>query len=216
MNTINDEDILLKRMCEKIINPLRLIFWGGLFIIIDFNLTCHSTGGAVGIDLLNDTIGLILVTIGLLYLVFIEHNQKYDIVITIVAFISIFFCAGSILSTFYPSIIEKINKFILLIWFIEKVGLLLFCWSLKLLFDDDKMRFLYDRWSTLTILFIFFSILPSGTLLLLQNQLNLIKISMFLSVLFLTLLQIVPLIYLLSTIKKIIKFARSKIPDPVM
>ena len=218
MNTIKDEAIFNKRKYEKIIKALRLIFWGGLFIVIDFNLSCQLHSENIGMDVFNDSIGLILVSVGLLYLMFIEHNDKYDNIITIVTMISILYSIGSILLIFYPSLNEKLSNFTYLIWLIQNVGLLLFCWSLKILFDDEEMKYLYNRWNTLFILFIFFSILPTGLLLVLQSQINLYNINAFVSIsmILFTILQIVPLVYLMLTINKIIQYAKSKVPNSVM
>jgi hypothetical protein len=212
MNSISEEDILLKRKCEKVINPLRCIFWGGIFVVIDFNLTCRSGNRIVGVDLFNDSLGLILITIGLLFLMSIDHTEKYDYIISFTSVIFLIICIGSISFSINPSLREKLNNPILLFWFLESAGILLFCWSLKLLFDDEKMKFLNDRWDTLMILFLLLSIIPNGIFIIL-NKFNIFNTNILIAILMKTLLEIVPFVYLFLTINKIIEFAKSKIPN---
>ena len=48
----------------RTVAPLRLIFWGGLLLIFDFSFFHTSNGEGFSFDILNDTVGAILITTG--------------------------------------------------------------------------------------------------------------------------------------------------------
>jgi hypothetical protein len=62
---------------SAMITPLRLIFWGGLLCLIDITMTQRINGVSFKFDLLDDFLGMVLVTIGVFRLSRFAPSRSY-------------------------------------------------------------------------------------------------------------------------------------------
>jgi hypothetical protein len=71
------------------VTPLRLIFWGGLLWIFDVSFSSTVNGEGWRFDLLNDTLGAILITIGVFRLAAAPVGGRFRAVMTFVKVVAV-------------------------------------------------------------------------------------------------------------------------------
>jgi len=54
---LRDLSIEERQELQRFVRPLSLIFWGGLFVVLDFNLSVQLGSHRSSIDLLPDAVG---------------------------------------------------------------------------------------------------------------------------------------------------------------
>jgi hypothetical protein len=71
-------DQTLIPLSRQTIQTLRLLFWGGLFVALDFNLSCSVGDSSPGFDIFPDIIGWILISISIFKLDIEESLEAYS------------------------------------------------------------------------------------------------------------------------------------------
>jgi hypothetical protein len=86
---------------KEAITPLRMIFWGGLLCILDITLNFKTTEGwGFKCDILDDTVGMILITVGVFRLRAIPVHQRYATLMKFVQILSVLNLLDSIRAHF--------------------------------------------------------------------------------------------------------------------
>jgi len=143
--------------------PLNLIFWGGLFIILDFNLFTQVGSHRSSIDILPDAVGFVLVAVGFGILAFGKFfTGTFDLVITGVAAAFAVFAAMS-LSTWFNPALERLAP-----WGGAALGavggfsLLAFSFAMRSVALRFGLLSLAKAWLTIGLLFLAFYTLPQA------------------------------------------------------
>lgn len=103
-----EQELELRARLRRLRTPLRLIFWGGLFVVLDFNLgagVISETGARIGgrFDVLNDTLGLFLMTGGLVSIASRKvWSGGYETMISLVAGGAVAACLGAVVEWWFP------------------------------------------------------------------------------------------------------------------
>jgi hypothetical protein len=74
---------------RQAITPLRMIFWGGLLCIFDITFSQTTNGQGFKCDILDDTLGAILITVGVFKLSAIAVPGRYATVMGFVRIVSV-------------------------------------------------------------------------------------------------------------------------------
>jgi hypothetical protein len=126
------------------IKPLRLIFWGGLFWIIDFKIN--------NFDLLNDVLASILVALGVQRLARIDVSERYHKLmrpVYLVALISIFV---TILKMF--SLGQPFTLLFTLFTLAQLAAIIAFCVAMRWFCLEAGLMRSAESWRLTTILFL--------------------------------------------------------------
>jgi len=70
------------------ITPLRLVFWGGLLCVFDLTFASTTNGRGIRFDLLNDALGMILISVGVCRLASVRVSDRYRTAMLFVVVVS--------------------------------------------------------------------------------------------------------------------------------
>ena len=62
---------------REAVAPLRFVFWGGLLLILDFTITQTTNGQGFRCDILDDTVGALLIAVGVFRLSAAPVDERY-------------------------------------------------------------------------------------------------------------------------------------------
>lgn len=144
---------------RRAVTPLRMIFWGGLICLIDINVTLNRS---FKVDLLDDFVGMLLITVGVFRLTALDEEPKYRASMNLVKIISV-------ISTL-KALIKHWNFDAGPIWdwgweiyvFLELAGVLLFCRSMRTLCTLWGLERSAASWETTHTLYLALYVFPLG------------------------------------------------------
>src|SRR5688572_29645676 len=128
--------------------PLRLIFWGGLLCLFDFSFSSQSNGHGFQFDILNDLVGMALITVGVFRILGLRLDEKRRGMLLFVAVVSVVSTAEALLDHFIFPRHELFFWLATLIGLAELTAILFFCVVMKSTF----------------LLFLFILVIPLGSL----------------------------------------------------
>ena len=144
------------------ITPLRLIFWGGLLCLIDVTFTQKVNGSGFKFDLLDDFVGMLLVTAGVFRLGRFAPSRSYAKGMTFVKIVAV-------VSTFKALIdhwIFRTPEGWDLAWtafsMVELAAMVVFCSNMHLLCRVTGLDEAARSWKTTTLLYVVIYTIPLG------------------------------------------------------
>jgi hypothetical protein len=109
---------------QRAVGPLRLVFWGALLCVLDFTIN--------GFDLLNDTIGTVLVAAGVCGLAGLPvHAATYRSRLQFIQIISVLAIAHSIYAQLPIHSPPPVAFFLTVFELLKLVAVILFCMAMK-------------------------------------------------------------------------------------
>jgi hypothetical protein len=144
------------------ITPLRLIFWGGLLVIFDFTFTTTTNGRGFRCDVLDDTLGMILITVGVFRLARFPVPGSYR---TMMSAINVIAVLGIIRSVDHHFIYDSPDWFGLMgmvLVLAELAAVILFCTCMRRLALEAGLRGIAASWAVTRLLFLALYVLPLG------------------------------------------------------
>lgn len=144
--------------------PLRRIFWGALLVLLD--VTFSATVNEVGfrLDLLDDTVGMVLITAAVATLRGMSMNPSYAARMGFVRWVSILALIESILDHFIFPQPALLALFVQTLGFAKILAVLLFCACMRDLCREAMMPEAGRKWSTTLVLFFLLYGIPIGLL----------------------------------------------------
>ncbi len=199
------ERLNLKRLAA----PLRLLFWGGLFIVVDFRLGLRVGNQAAGFDVLPDPIGLALVVLGVWRLAIVGRFQGVaDLCVTTAATVFTFFFAGSVAAWFVPRL-EDLAPWG---WFaLDAAAIVAIVALVFALYERSRslgLHRLATEWAAIGGLFVVLAALPQ---LVARLRPELIEGTYSVPV---SLLAVIPLIWMFAATNRMRKMAEVAVADP--
>jgi hypothetical protein len=148
----------------RFITPLRLVFWGGILCLFDF--TWSWTGGREGFkfDLLDDFIGMILVTVGLFRIASMSGPGRVRIGLNFLGGIAVVSSAAALLDHFIFPRDPWMAWVTQLLGLAELGGMAVFAALMAVLCGELGLDRAARSWRTTTILFVLIYGLPLGAL----------------------------------------------------
>jgi hypothetical protein len=152
-----------------VITPLRLIFCGALLCLFDFSFSIMTNAGSFEFYILNDLLGMILITVGVFRLGAIQVTHTYS---TGMAFVMVV----SIISTI-EALIDQMDALIdhwifrapdgwIFFWtffgLVSLAAIIVFCLCMRLFCREENLDGPSRSWHTTTMLFLFIFVLPLG------------------------------------------------------
>jgi hypothetical protein len=146
------------------VRPLRHVFWGALLVLLDVAFTLTSGGEGFRIDLLNDTVGMALITAAVARLRGIPVSASYAARMKFVHWVSIL----AVIASAIDHLIFARPWLLTFLWQIlgmaEIVALLLFCACMRDLCVEGLLAEAGRRWRTTLALFVALYGMPFGLL----------------------------------------------------
>ena len=139
---------------QRIIIPLRLIFWGGIICVLDISIN--------NFDILNDFIGSILIAIGVFQIATVEIHDRYSNAMLFVKIMAILGCIRALFENFSAEIPPLLGGLFALIGFAEMIAIVVFCVAIGWLSREAKLDVSEKSWQTTTILFTIIYLIPLG------------------------------------------------------
>ena len=149
---------------RRAVTPLRLIFWGALICLIDIDLKIRIGGGPSKFDLLDDFVGMILITVGVFRLAALDRGPGYSGPMTFAKIVSSISMIKELLDHWSFETGEAWGFCCSLISFAELAAVLLFCRSMRVLCEWNGLGEAAQSWHTTFMLYVVLYALPLGGL----------------------------------------------------
>ena len=127
-------------------NPLRLIFWGSLIWFLDLSFTTTQGSTGLRIDLLDDTLGTVMIMIGVTRLAAIPVSPTYRQAMTALRIIMLFSIAETVVAHFVFAEPDWYRWLVLLLQTAEGVGVGCFCFAMRRFCDAAGLPLLAWHW----------------------------------------------------------------------
>lgn len=200
------------KQLRDLLTPFKLIYWGAFFVGVDLHLYLRVNNRIGGFDVLPDTLGFLLLTIGIFILIsVVTFPSGYELGMTLVGAVSLFSLIGSICLWFVPDIANLNLWVVVLLWSVAISAILIFCFALRQLCLQMQLEVLAASWKTGAILVLCLYCIPQllGTILI--RTFGVVSQSFVVTAL-LALLALVPLIFLLRTSYRMAALAQGARP----
>ncbi len=149
-------------MIIKAINPLRMIFWGGLLCLLDLSFGQTRNGTGFKFDILNDAVGALLIYAGVSNLSSLPVHDRYTTAMSfvkVVAALSILDALRAHFVTPYPA---PVLFFLQIFGFVTLAAMITFCVAMQWLSISAQLAQSEASWRTTTILFVAIYAIPLG------------------------------------------------------
>ena len=203
-----------KEILIKTITPLQVIFWGAIFSIFDIKIQLFS----ISFDILNDTFGLILITIGVIQLSLLYSSKRYDLGMTFVALVAITSIGYQFLFYISPDWYMRVITYSVYLSSLQFTAIIIFCISMHWMSLDLNLSEISKDWQNTSILFVIFFIVPNSIFqqLFSSGKINGIPDKLFyVLVIFLLILESIPVAHILIVSRRMQKKAEKMISDPI-
>ena len=154
---------------SQAITPLRLIFWGGLLCIFDFHLSSVTSGQGFKIDIVSDTVGAILIAIGVYRLSVLPVHQRYKSRMKFVFVVSILGILAALQDHFVPPLFSLDYLAFNLFAVLNLGAIVIFCIAMRWFCENANLNRAAKSWSTTTVLFVTFFLIPLGVFYLMNS-----------------------------------------------
>lgn len=146
------------------ITPLRMIFWGGLLCVLDFEFNRTTNGSGWSLDVLNDAVGVGLILAGVVKLRGIRLPGAPTLSFGFAAFAATLALLKAIHGHFIYPTPTFVNVSATLIGLCSLVGIIVFCVAMQQVCRITSLRRSQSRWFVTTLLFVVIYLLPLGWL----------------------------------------------------
>jgi hypothetical protein len=148
----------MKHPIARAAGPLRMIFWGGLLCIFDVNLK----SGGFKFDVLNDFLGMILITVGVFRLAGLDDTPSYRRGMRFVQVVSVIATIKTLLGHFTFDVHPLWSIGWTLFALVTLAAIVLFCFTMRLLCRIHSLEGPERSWRTTAVLFIVLFLFPLG------------------------------------------------------
>lgn len=136
------------------IGPLRLVFWGGLICVLHLKLN--------GFDILNDVIGMLMITVGVCMLLALRVHNRYAVAMQFVTAVSVLAVLNAVRSQFsmdLPSLLILVSH---AFSFVSLIAVVIFCIAMRWFCEEYHLDRAARSWQTTTWLFGVIYLVPLG------------------------------------------------------
>jgi len=146
----------------SIVTPLRFIFWGGLICIFDLNFASTSNGEGFRFDLLNDFVGMLMITWGVFRLASLQVDDRYRSAMLFVQIVAVLSCIEALHAHVIYDTPLLIAVATTLLGIAALIATVLFCVAMQWLSDAAGLQRAAASWQVTTILFVAIYLIPLG------------------------------------------------------
>ena len=148
---------------RRTITPLRLVFWGGILCVFDLAFSSATNGEGFRFDLLNDAVGVILITVGVFRLATVPVNRRYRRAMRFVQVVSVLVLVDAVREhILVPESPPVVDYFFMLVSLASMIAIVLFCVAMTWLCRESSFLQPWRSWRITTALFVLVYLLPVG------------------------------------------------------
>ena len=147
---------------QQTISPLRLIFWGGLFCLIDITYASTDNGEGWKLDLFDDAVGMILILYGLARLREVQVDDRYAGALRFVSVVAFFALLQAIHNHFIYQVPPLLTFLFNVLGVLKLIAIIVFCVAMRRLCESASLVSASRSWYTTINLFILIYLLPLG------------------------------------------------------
>jgi hypothetical protein len=149
---------------QQAISPLRMIFWGGLLCVFDITFTSTTNGQGFKCDILDDTVGALLILIGVFKLSAFRVHNRYAAVMGFVRVVSVLALLDTIRAHFVTPLPSVIQLAIHILGILRLAAIIAFCVGMRWLCEAARLYYEARSWAFSTALFFIIYVIPLGAL----------------------------------------------------
>jgi hypothetical protein len=149
---------------QRAISPLRMIFWGGLLCIFDITFTSTTNGQGFRCDILDDSVGALLILIGIFKLGAFRVHDRYATVMGFVRVVSVLALLDTIRAHFVTPLPSVIQLAIHVLGILRLAAIISFCFAMRWLCEEARLNYESKSWAFTAALFFFIYVIPLGAL----------------------------------------------------
>jgi hypothetical protein len=139
---------------RRVISPLRLIFWGGLICVFDFKINQF--------DLLNDLVGMIMITWGVFKLSNITVHDRYSTAMLYTKVVAMLSCLDALHGLFAYQVPPFLSTVQSLLGVAAMIATVVFCVAMRWLSIEARLGASARSWRATTVLFTVIYLIPLG------------------------------------------------------
>lgn len=150
------------RAVQVTIRPLRLIFWGGLFCVIDIWFGQTVNGHGFRLDLANDLVGMLMIMWVVTQLRKVASHERYQMAMLFVAILAALGCLDALHGHFIYQTPVAVSFLISVLGALGLVATVVFCASMRWLCREAGLPRSERSWRVTMVLFALIHMAPMG------------------------------------------------------
>lgn len=158
IRTVRNESI------RSAIVPLRLVFWGGLLCVLDIHFSQTSNGRGFRFDILNDFIGMLMITTAVFRLAAFDAGDRYRFSMTLVRIAAVLATLKALQAHVIYEAGPFVSAILTIVGFFNLVATVMFCRCMRWLAETLDLSRSAASWRVTTILFFWIYLVPIGLL----------------------------------------------------
>ena len=144
------------------IAPLSFIFWGGLLCILDFTISSKVNGEGFKVDLLNDFVGMLLITYGIFKLSAVQVHDRYSSAMGFVKIVAVLATLKALHDHLIYRTPEMLSVLFALLGLAELIAVVVFCVATRWFSREAQMENSARSWTTTIWLVTLIYLIPLG------------------------------------------------------
>ena len=144
------------------ITPLRLIFWGGLICVFDFTFSLTTNGEGWKFDIINDLVGMLMITWAVFQLGKINVHERYRTAMLFVTVIAVLSCLDALHGHFVYDTPALVSFLLSVLGVLAVAATVVFCIAMRWLSSETGLQRSERSWRTTTLLFVIIYLIPIG------------------------------------------------------
>lgn len=153
---------ILNRDIQTAIKPLRLIFWGGLIYLFDFSFSQTVNRRGWQFDILNDFVGMMMITWSVLQLGKFVLHERYRIAMRFVTVIAFLLCFETLHDHLIYDTPPFLSFLLSVLGALAMAATVVFCIAMRWLSSEAGLERSETSWKTTTLLFVIIYLIPLG------------------------------------------------------
>lgn len=160
--------MLTPQQIRRSITPLRMVFWGGLLCIFDLTLSHTMNGSGWSFDVLNDAVGMLLITLAVRRLEEFEVHPRYALLLRLALIVSVLSLIRAICGHIIMPLPDLWRLMLHLFSIVCLLAIIGFCVAMRWLCEAASLELSARSWRLTTILFVAVYLIPLGAIHLLS------------------------------------------------
>ena len=144
--------------------PLRLVFWGGLLCVLDIQFSQTTNGTGFRFDILNDFIGMLMITTAVFRLATFDAGDRYRFSMSVVRTAAVLATMKALQAHVIYEAGPFVSAVLTIVGFFNLVATVMFCRCMGWLAETLGLARSAASWRMTTILFFWIYLVPIGLL----------------------------------------------------
>ena len=149
---------------QSAITPLRMIFWGGLLCIFDLTFSQTTNGYGFKCDILDDTVGSLLIAVGVFRLAALPVHDRYAKCMRFLKVVAVLYVLDTIQAHYVRPLAPAVHFALQVFGLVTLAAVIAFCVAMRWFCEAAHLREASQSWRTTTALFVVIYAVPLGLL----------------------------------------------------